>query len=114
MILETINPTSFGALAKSYWRDLDHKQPIHPQTLKQLAELAGFERVELHFLHPFSGDERPPAFPPADQLGLPPAAHEALRRRFERLDALLWGMQDYYIVAHQPASVPDSPERARA
>jgi O-antigen chain-terminating methyltransferase len=105
MVLETLNPASLGVLAKSYYRDLDHKQPIHPELLKQLAELAGFDPVELHFLHPFRADERGAAFPPAENMDIDSAALRALAERLEAIDAIVFGMQDYYIVARQPQAL---------
>jgi O-antigen chain-terminating methyltransferase len=104
MILETINPGSLGAMAKSYYRDLDHKQPLHPEGLKQLIKMAGFATVEVHYINPFSAEERPPALPSPDRLEIAPHAREALERRFEKIEALLYGMQDYYVVARLDAA----------
>lgn len=106
MILETLNPSSLAVLAKSYYRDLDHKQPIHPEYLKQLVEMAGFESVELHYLHPFSPEEKPPLLPSAEELGISEQAHAALARRFEHIESLLYGAQDYYVVARQGEPEP--------
>jgi hypothetical protein len=107
LLLETLNPSSLGVLAKSYYRDIDHKQPIHPDYLKMLVELAGFEQVQRHDLHPFDEEERIPPLPESDRLGLPPVARQALQDRLDRIDALLHGAQDYYVVARQPAPVVD-------
>jgi SAM-dependent methyltransferase len=101
MILETINPGSLGAMAKSYYRDLDHKQPLHPEGLKQLIEMAGFAAVEVHYINPFSAEETPPALPSPAEMEIGPKALDALERRFEAIEGLLYGMQDYYIVARQ-------------
>jgi O-antigen chain-terminating methyltransferase len=114
IVLETLNPASLGVLAKSYYRDIDHKQPIHPETLAQLLEQAGFAGVELHYLNPFREDERPPALPGAAALGVTAEAHAALQRRFEMLDGLIYGMQDYYVVARQPAPGDRGAEPVRA
>ncbi len=108
MILETLNPASVGVLIKSYFRDIDHKQPVHPEYLKLLTTLAGFERVELHYLSPFEEKERLPNLPTAKKLGITDQAREELQQRFDQLNELLYGMQDYYILAEQ--GDPLSPE----
>ncbi|HPK02387.1 MAG TPA: methionine biosynthesis protein MetW [Candidatus Sumerlaeota bacterium] len=106
LVLETLNPAALAVLAKSYYRDIDHKQPLHPEYMKLLAELAGFEPVELHYLAPFHETERLPDLPPAESLGLSGAARQSLQERFDQLNRILYGMQDYYIVAHQGEPAP--------
>ena len=101
MILETLNPASVGVLIKSYFRDIDHKQPVHPEYLKLLTTLAGFEKVELQYLSPFEEKERLPNLPTAKKLGVTDQAREELQQRFDQLNELLYGMQDYYILAEQ-------------
>lgn len=101
MILETLNPASVGVLVKSYLRDIDHKQPIHPEYLKLLAEMIGFGDVELHYQMPFSEEERLPS--PPESLG---QQNEALgghlQAMTDRLNGLLYGPQDYHLIARQP------------
>jgi O-antigen chain-terminating methyltransferase len=101
LVLETLNPASLGVLAKSYYRDLDHKQPIHPEYMQNLLEMAGFAGVTLGYLAPFREDERLAELPAADALGLPAAARETLQERLDNLNRLLYGMQDYYVSAWQ-------------
>lgn len=97
LLLETVNPASPGAMAKSYYQDLDHKQPVHPDAMKILLEQAGFEQVEVGFLSPFSEAERLPDLPPVEASGLSPEAHRAIQERLDRLNAFLFGYQDYYV-----------------
>ena len=112
VVLETLNPATLGVLAKSYYRDLDHKQPIHPQYLKLLMELAGFVEVQLVETAPFGDEDRLADLPPAETLGLAPAARDALQARLDQLNHLLYGPQDYYIDARQPATPLASPSGA--
>jgi SAM-dependent methyltransferase len=42
MIIETINPRSWYALANHFFADLSHVRPIHPETLRFMCEQAGF------------------------------------------------------------------------
>lgn len=101
LVIETLNPASLAVHAKSYYRDLEHKQMIHPEHLRGMLELAGFTDVELRYRAPFGEDERLPELPAAAELGLPESARQALQTRLDRLNGLLYGMQDYVIIARQ-------------
>jgi SAM-dependent methyltransferase len=98
LILETPNPLSLVVAARSFWLDPTHVRPVHPEALRLLYELAGFDPVEHLALRPFPPGERLPeidldAFP-ADQR---PLADRVNRLR-DRLDDLLFGEQDYALV----------------
>ena len=90
LILETPNPESLVAGSINFHRDLTHRRPIHPDTLAFLAESAGFSEVEVRRLSPVPEDERLPA--PGDGR---------LDAVVERLNELLYGFQDYAIVARK-------------
>lgn len=51
-LLETINATNVQALADHFFADPTHTWPGHPETLRLLAEHAGFVDVEVRFEHP--------------------------------------------------------------
>ncbi len=102
LVLETLNPQTLAVLAKSYYRDLDHKQAIDPDYLAELIRLVGFEQVEILKTMPFAEGERLPALPEPETLGLSPAAHQRLASIFERLNRLLWDAQDYSVTAVKP------------
>jgi SAM-dependent methyltransferase len=90
-ILETPNPESVLAGSVNFHRDLTHVRPIHPDTLAFLCESAGFSDVEVRRLSPVPQDERLPA----------PAPDERLREIVERLNELLYGYQDYAVIARK-------------
>jgi cyclopropane fatty-acyl-phospholipid synthase-like methyltransferase len=52
LLLETINGTNVRALADHFIADITHTWPGHPETLRLLAEHAGFVDVEVRFEHP--------------------------------------------------------------
>lgn len=52
LLLETINGQNLRALADHFFADLTHTWPGHPQTLRLLAERAGFDAVDVRFEHP--------------------------------------------------------------
>lgn len=114
LVLETINAASPGAMAKSYYQDLDHKQPVHPDYIKILLEQGGFEQVAITYLAPFSEDECLHALPPAESVGLSPEAHQAIQERFDHLNQFLFGFQDYYVTGVRPGKTkPDDGPVAR-
>ena len=47
LIMETPNPTSLAIYTQSFYMDPSHQKPVHPQTLKYIAEKAGFSSVEI-------------------------------------------------------------------
>ena len=52
VLVETINGRNLRALADHFIADLTHTWPGHPETLRLLAEHAGFIDVEIRFEHP--------------------------------------------------------------
>ena len=98
-IAETPNPLSLVAL-KNYFADLTHAQPLVPETLALLARQVGFARTEVRFLHEPAAQERlrPVELPPDpafDDARVAPAANVA------RLNQVVFGPQDYALVAHR-------------
>jgi SAM-dependent methyltransferase len=51
LLLETINGQNPDAIADYFVADVTHTWPGHPETLRLMAEHAGFDRVEVRFLH---------------------------------------------------------------
>ena len=90
LILETPNPESLVAGSINFHRDLTHVRPIHPDTLAFLAESAGFSNVEIRRLSPVPEDER-----------LPTPGDGRLDAVVEQLNELLYGYQDYAVVARK-------------
>ena len=90
LVLETPNPESVVAGSINFHRDLTHVRPIHPDTLAFLCESAGFSDVEIHRLSPVPAKER-----------LPLPGDGGLDEIVEQLNALLYGFQDYAIVARK-------------
>ena len=101
LILETPNPLSVLVAARSFWLDPTHRRPVHPETLRLSAELAGFAEAELRFLRPYPEEKR---LPELDLGSLPEEQHDladGVNRLRDRLDELLFGHQDYALVARR-------------
>jgi SAM-dependent methyltransferase len=107
LILETPNPLSLVVAARNFWLDPTHVRPVHPESLRLLFELAGFDPVERLDLRPFAAAER---LPEIDLALLPEPQHalaDHLNRLRDRLDELLFGCQDYGLIGTKPAARPD-------
>jgi O-antigen chain-terminating methyltransferase len=91
LVVETPNPTNLNVGAASFYRDPTHKTPLHPQLLEFLVSSAGFDSIELKFLHPSS--EVP------FQLPASLKDDEELKRLLDHLNWALLGPQDYSIIA---------------
>jgi SAM-dependent methyltransferase len=102
LVLETPNPLSLIVAARNFWLDPTHLRPIHPEVLRALLESAGFAPIEQWSLQEFPAAERLPeidiALLPEDQRPL--ADH--LNRLRDQLDELLYGYQDYALIATKP------------
>lgn len=102
MLLETPNPLSVVVAARNFWIDPTHRRPVHPESLKLLLELAGFEGVERLDLHPFTDTERLPEIDVAELPEEQRVLADRINDLRDRLDGLLYGAQDYAMVATKP------------
>jgi O-antigen chain-terminating methyltransferase len=106
LILETPNPLSLVVAARNFWLDPTHRRPVHPEMLHLFYEQAGFGRIERLDLRRFPAEQR---LPEIDLAGLAPdlqaLAHEVNQLR-DRLDALLFGFQDFALVGYKPRRGP--------
>jgi SAM-dependent methyltransferase len=102
LILETPNPLSVVVAARNFWLDPTHVRPVHPESLKLMYELAGFDPVERLDLRPFPAAYR---LPEIDLAKLPPEQRplaDQVNRLRDRLDDLLFGYQDFGMVGKKP------------
>jgi len=98
LVLETVNPRSVVGFLEVYNRDLTHERPLHPETLSFLAAACGFTDVRVEMRSPVDPAARLQAVPTD---GLPPRAAEALNENIERLNGLLYGPQEYALLARR-------------
>ena len=88
-IAETVNVASLITYARGWSIDPTHNRPLHPLTLRFLVDQAGFARSELVFGGEVAADTRLEG----EGEGEPCARNAA------RLNATLFGPQDYAVVA---------------
>jgi O-antigen chain-terminating methyltransferase len=106
-VLETLNPACWTAFFESYIRDITHRWPLHPETLKYLVTTSGFTRVAIEFRSPV------PSLHRLQPVAIPADADEALREvaetvngNTEKLNARMFSHMDYLVVAGKAGS-PD-------
>lgn len=101
MVLETLNPACWTAFFESYIRDITHRWPLHPETLKYLVTASGFTRAAIEFRSPVAPQDRLQAIALPDGVDLPGAqeAVEAFNANVEKLNARLFTFMDYAVVA---------------
>lgn len=100
LILETPNPSCLMVFADSFYKDLSHVHPLHPDTMHYLFGAVGFHEVELRFSAPIPASRK---IPP---LQVPGADLEPFNQGIERLNSLLFGFQDFAVIGRK--------DRARA
>ncbi len=98
LLIETVNPRSLIGFLEVYNRDLTHERPLHPDTLRFLAAAAGFSDVRVELRSPVDPAARLQPVPGED---LPPRAAEALNENLARLNELLYGPQEYALLARR-------------
>ncbi len=112
LVCETPNPTALIVLGHSYILDPTHKWPLHPSLVTFLCERAGFADVEVRFHSPADFF----AVPLLDETTDAPAQVATINEALHRLNSVLFGPQEYAIVAAKsssPASAPLQPAPSR-
>ena len=104
IVLETINPACWVAFFESYIRDLTHVRPLHPETMQYLLRVSGFSPVEVRYSSPVDPEARlasvlPPAARESDALA---ELVETFNENVDRLNARLYGYQDYAVIGYRP------------
>jgi SAM-dependent methyltransferase len=51
LLVETINPLNFEALSASFFADVTHTWPAHPEVARLMALHTGFDRAEIQFVN---------------------------------------------------------------
>ena len=103
VVFETINPRSVLALSSNYFRDPTHIWPLHPDTLEYAMTLAGLKTVEVKYLSPVAKESELRDIPVEEYMS-PRWVHaiDSINSNFEQLNHLLYGHQDYCIIAEVP------------
>ena len=105
LVLETLNPACWSAFFDSYIRDVTHAWPLHPDTLSFLVTAAGFQRVEVRYMAPYSPDLKMQRMPVGRDVALTPVEvlmMETFNTNVDRLNGQLFSNRDYAVIAQRP------------
>ncbi len=93
VLIETLNPQSLYIYARAFYVDPTHDTPVHPAYLDFLLREAGFRDISIEWRSP----------PPAAEMVHIIEGHgdvvDQVNANVDRINALLFGPQDYAIVA---------------
>ncbi len=93
LILETPNPRNLVVGSSSFYLDPTHERPMHPLLLEFLVRSRGFDPVEVRYLHPAAD-----GLEPGDESE---TARKTVEPVLDRLNELLYGAQDYAVLARR-------------
>lgn len=96
LVLETINPECLLVFGRSFYLDPTHRQAVHPQLLRFLLKLEGFEPLDVVYLSLVECQ-----LPTREWPGLTTQQNQQWIASLEILNKALFGYQDYAIVAHK-------------
>lgn len=94
LILETINPMALVTQTMAYTLDLTHRQYVHPFTIEMLLKEHGFKKVEFIYSSPV--DIEAPVLKDND---MDPKELEKYNEKIRRMHEMLFGYQDYAVIA---------------
>ena len=97
IVAETINPLCLYALVNFYLLDPSHRAPLPPRLTEFMMEQAGLWRCETRYLRPVPDGARLETVQSQDQALAGP-----LNRNIQRLNDLVYGAQDYALIAYRP------------
>ncbi|HEY7170327.1 MAG TPA: hypothetical protein VH417_05735, partial [Vicinamibacterales bacterium] len=90
------------AFFETYIRDITHRQPLHPDTLRLLVQASGFSAVDVQFRQPVRDEDR------LDRVEDLAAADPALARvvralnaHADKLNTRLFSSMDYVVIARR-------------
>jgi SAM-dependent methyltransferase len=95
VVIDSPNPSSFYVYAHAFYLDPTHTRPVHPLFLMFLFDRAGFEKVELEWRSP------PPDAALLEPVPGDDASTRAVNENIARLNAVLYGPQDFAIIARR-------------
>ena len=102
MVLETLNPACWTAFFESYIRDITHRWPLHPETLKYLVLASGFTSAAIEYRSPIPDAQR------LQRIALPNGADLPIREVVDvfnenvaKVNARMFTYMDYAVVARK-------------
>lgn len=102
LVLETINPACWMAFFETYIRDLTHRRPLHPETLRYLVQASGFSGADVQFRQPVGeGDRLQRALIGAESGEALVRLARAVNDHADKLNGRLFSSMDYAVIARR-------------
>lgn len=102
LVLETINPACWMAFFETYIRDLTHKRPLHPETLRYLVQASGFSSADVQFRQPVAERDRlERALVGAESGDALVRLARVINDHADKLNGRLFSSMDYAVVARR-------------
>lgn len=99
LVLETLNPACWVAFFESYIRDITHRWPLHPETLKYLVTASGFTRASIEFRSPVPDEDRLQISTLTSRDPALAELSDTFNANMAKLNARMFTDMDYAIVA---------------
>jgi SAM-dependent methyltransferase len=107
LVLETINASCWMAFFETYIRDITHRQPLHPDTLRYLVQASGFTSVDVRYRESVREGDRLEHAPGAEagstaeaQIALA-SVIRTVNDHADKLNARLFSSMDYAVIARR-------------
>ena len=102
LVLETLNPLCLSIFSGPFYLDPTHVRPLHPEAMRFLLEHLGFRDVRLRFLSPVPEEAKLKSVDFFHRLErFEDALLNVLNDNFARLNALLYGHQEYAVLGRK-------------
>ncbi len=98
LVMATVNPSCLLTYA-GFYGDFTHVAPVPPLALEWLAQSCGFASADVEYAFPVPADHR---LRPLPASAGPDAEVEAFNRGLDAANELLFGFQEYSLIARKP------------
>ena len=107
LVLETLNPACWVAFFESYIRDVTHRWPLHPDTLRYMVQASGFTTAAVQFRAPVADADKlqhVPMLPPREGKEHNPILVDLVdivNSHTDKLNARMFTFMDYAVIARR-------------
>jgi SAM-dependent methyltransferase len=98
LVIETINPESLFVFASAFYVDLGHLRPLHPLTLRFLAEKNAFKDIDVKYSSAPGDGIRAKELPLTGSEPLDTVIRD-INENTKRINKIVFGPQDFAIIA---------------
>jgi O-antigen chain-terminating methyltransferase len=101
LLAETINPQCLTTFSGAFYLDLSHRNPIHPEAARFLWEALGFRQVAVLYVSPYPEEMKLKEMIRREDDSYEDELARVLNEDVRRLNALMYGYQDYAVLGYK-------------